>query len=281
MDKSKLKPIIEAILFASSEPMGVSELKKILETSKIDETEPPDVSKAILPDENKSESADVRIQLKEQSERLSEEISLSEIRDILEALVDDCGHNPEKGFELVNVAKGFQFRTKPALAPYLKNLYKLPKPRLSAPSMETLAIVAYQQPVGRHKVEQIRGVDSGAVLKTLLDREFIRIVGRSEEPGRPILYGTAPYFLEMFGLHTLSDLPTLKDLEALEESAGGSPATSMETVEEFQDTFTDEGAQKLVQELESSMRDLRDVEKNIFPETREVPDVPLPDKPEI
>jgi hypothetical protein len=92
----------------------------------------------------------------------------------------------------------------------------LPKPmRLTLPALETLAIAAYRQPIQRSEVEKIRGVDSGGVLKTLLERRLLRIVGRSSEPGQPLLYGTTQAFLEVFNLSTLKELPTLKDLDDL------------------------------------------------------------------
>jgi len=86
---------------------------------------------------------------------------------------------------------------------------------LSRPALETLAIVAYKQPIVRADVEKIRGVDSGGVLRTLLERKLIRILGKKDVPGKPLVYGTSKQFLEMFGLKDLSSLPTLKDLEGL------------------------------------------------------------------
>ena len=93
--------------------------------------------------------------------------------------------------------------------------------RLSQAALETLAIVAYRQPVTRAEVEYVRGVDAGAVLRSLLERKLVRIAGHREVPGRPLLYGTSRRFLEVFGLTKLDDLPTLRDLEELTDSEGG------------------------------------------------------------
>jgi segregation and condensation protein B len=90
--------------------------------------------------------------------------------------------------------------------------------RLSRSAMETLAIVAYKQPAVRSEIEQIRGVDSAGVLKTLLERRLVRIVGRKDAPGRPIMYGTTRQFLQAFGLKDLSDLPALRDIKELKEA---------------------------------------------------------------
>jgi segregation and condensation protein B len=118
-----------------------------------------------------------------------------------------------KGFELIEVAGGYQFRTKPRWAEWVNRLKKAKAVKLSRSALETLAIVAYRQPIIRPEIEEIRGVDSGWVLRTLLEKGLIRIVTRRDIPGRPIVYGTTKAFLELFNLNTLSDLPTLKEIE--------------------------------------------------------------------
>jgi segregation and condensation protein B len=120
---------------------------------------------------------------------------------------------PSKGFELIEVAGGYQFRTKPRWAEWVNRLKKAKAVKLSRSALETLAIIAYRQPIIRPEIEEIRGVDSGWVLRTLLEKSLIRIVTRRDIPGRPIVYGTTKAFLELFNLNTLSDLPTLKDIE--------------------------------------------------------------------
>lgn len=121
--------------------------------------------------------------------------------------------DPTKGMELAEVAGGYQFRTKPMWAKWVARLKKIKAVKLSQPALETLAIIAYRQPIIRPAIEEIRGVDSGWVLRTLLEKGLIRIMGRKDLPGRPILYGTTKAFLELFGLNALSDLPTLKEVK--------------------------------------------------------------------
>ncbi len=111
-------------------------------------------------------------------------------------------------FRVEEIAGGFQLLTRPKYAPWLRRLHSLPlEVRLSAPALETLAVIAYRQPVLRAEIEAIRGVQCGEVLRQLIEREFVRIVGRSEELGRPLLYGTTKRFLQVFGLRHLEDLP--------------------------------------------------------------------------
>ncbi len=119
-----------------------------------------------------------------------------------------------RGLELVEVAGGYQFRTKPRWAEWINRLKKAKAVKLSRSALETLAIVAYRQPIIRPEIEEIRGVDSGWVLRTLLEKGLIRMMGRKDIPGRPIIYGTTKTFLELFSLNTLSDLPTLKEIAA-------------------------------------------------------------------
>ncbi len=121
----------------------------------------------------------------------------------------------ERGITLEEVAEGFQFRTRAEFGEWVRKLKKVKTTALSQPSLETLAIIAYRQPVVRMDVERIRGVDSGGVLRTLLERKLIKIIGKKDVPGKPIVYGTSKKFLEVFGLKDLSELPTLKDLDSL------------------------------------------------------------------
>jgi segregation and condensation protein B len=119
------------------------------------------------------------------------------------------------GIEVVRLASGWHLRTNPEHARWVTKLLAGRPMRLSRAMMETLAIVAYRQPVTRPEVDEIRGVDCGPVLKTLLDRALIRIIGKKEEVGRPLLYGTTPEFLRVFSLGELSDLPTLREYAEL------------------------------------------------------------------
>lgn len=120
-----------------------------------------------------------------------------------------------RAFRFEKVAGGYQLRTVAELAPALRALRPTPPVRLSPASLETLAVVAYRQPVTRTEVENIRGVEAGPVLRSLLERELVRVAGHREVPGRPMLYATTKRFLEVLGLNSLSDLPTLQEVEEL------------------------------------------------------------------
>lgn len=147
-----------------------------------------------------------------------EGVSRAELMSNLRALQADYA-TEGRGLQLVEVAGGFQVTTRPDCAPWIKRLERAKEgAKLSRSAMETLAIVAYKQPVVRAEVEQIRGVDSTGVLQTLLERRLLRIVGRKDAPGRPIMYGTTRQFLQAFGLKDLSDLPALRDIKELKEA---------------------------------------------------------------
>ncbi|MBW2271687.1 MAG: SMC-Scp complex subunit ScpB [Deltaproteobacteria bacterium] len=126
----------------------------------------------------------------------------------------------ERSFEIWEVAGGYQLRTRAEFSGYLQQLQKHRPLRLSRPALETLSIVAYKQPVTRGEVEQVRGVDVGAVMKSLMERHLLRITGQREVPGRPMLYGTTRRFLEVFGLESLGGLPTLRELEEIARERG-------------------------------------------------------------
>jgi len=119
------------------------------------------------------------------------------------------------GIELIQAGGGWRLRTAPDLAPLVRRLWPDRQIRLSKAALEALSVVAYRQPCTRLDVEDVRGVDCGGVLRSLLDRRLVRILGRKDEPGRPLLYGTTPAFLELFSLPDLRSMPTLRDLEAM------------------------------------------------------------------
>jgi segregation and condensation protein B len=142
------------------------------------------------------------------------------LRDILAELAQAC-EEEGRGVVLKEVAGGYQLRTRSDFAAVIRKLHQArPKRRFSRSSLEALAIIAYRQPATRAEVEHIRGVDSGGVLKTLLSQGMIRILGRKEVPGRPILYGTTREFLEYFELRDLESLPTLQEITELEGEEG-------------------------------------------------------------
>jgi segregation and condensation protein B len=126
----------------------------------------------------------------------------------------------DRSFEIWEVAGGYQIRTRAEFSGYLQQLRKERPLRLSHAALESLAIIAYKQPATRGELEAVRGVDTGAVLKGLLERRLIRILGHKEVPGRPLLYGTSKRFLEVFGLESLKKLPSLRELEELAREQG-------------------------------------------------------------
>ena len=140
---------------------------------------------------------------------------LSIVRDCL-TRIQSRFRRPGSGFRLVEVAKGWQFRTDMRAARYVAAMRGEKPLKLSKAALDTLAIVAYRQPATRAEVEDLRGVDPGGILRMLVERGLICVTGRKDEPGRPLMYGTTPEFLSMFGLRDLSDLPTLRDLRELQ-----------------------------------------------------------------
>jgi segregation and condensation protein B len=138
------------------------------------------------------------------------------VKTLLAELVAD--YHP-RGLRLDEVAGGFVFRTSPVFAPFVREQVAKKPVKMSRAQIETIAIVAYRQPVTRPEIDDVRGVDSGAVLKSLLERELVRILGKKDEPGRPMLYGTTPVFLELFGLKALGDLPTLREFTELTDES--------------------------------------------------------------
>lgn len=119
----------------------------------------------------------------------------------------------ERSFQVVELAEGFQILTRAEFDPYLERFDTVPRPsRLSGPALETLAIIAYRQPIGRIEIEYVRGVACGGVIRTLQDRALVDVVARGEGVGRPLLYGTTPRFLNHFGFRSIDDLPRAEEL---------------------------------------------------------------------
>lgn len=140
---------------------------------------------------------------------------IHDIRSAIETLIQE--HESRKGgFFLKEVAGGYQFRTRPEYHQWIKNMIQPNPVRLSKAALETLAIIAYKQPIIRNDIEHIRGVDCGGIIRTLMERKLVRILGRKEIPGRPLIYATTKYFLEFFDLKDLKDLPTPKEIDAME-----------------------------------------------------------------
>ncbi|MDO8527935.1 MAG: SMC-Scp complex subunit ScpB [Deltaproteobacteria bacterium] len=245
METNELKPILEAMIFASEEPLTVNAMTLVLSEAGVEK---------------------------------------DQVKAALEELVRDLNDNAEKGLLLREVGGGFQMVTKPTMASWVQKL-NVAKPRsLSQASLETLAIIAYRQPLIRSEVEAIRGVDSGGVLKTLLERGLIKILGRKEDVGQPLIYGTTAAFLELFHINHLEELPSMKEIEELVESQN--QLSQSDIAEEGTETelvwtesavgiaegeaglslIAEEGDESgALADLENSLKELKALEKEMFP----------------
>ncbi|HCU25808.1 MAG TPA: SMC-Scp complex subunit ScpB [Deltaproteobacteria bacterium] len=241
----------------------------------------------VLAEENSE--ADAAAQLQAVAGKEENKLGRADLQAALQELAAEYRANPSRGIVLAEVAGGWQFRTRPENAALLQQFYQAKPTKLSKPSLETLAIVAYRQPIIRAEIDAIRGVDSGGVLKTLLEKNLIRIVGKQDDPGKPMLYGTTQDFLELFQLKSLQELPTLKEFRELEEefqrkSGKEGVVVENETEESSEDAESsllegdavqeivaalDAEDQTAIEELESSLKELRDVEREIFKEDKE------------
>ncbi len=144
----------------------------------------------------------------------SERPSRDDIRTCLETLREEWA---DRGVELAEVSSGYRFQARQSLAPWLSRLWEERRPRYSRALMETLALIAYRQPITRAEIEDVRGVAvSTHIIKTLLDRDWVRIVGHRDVPGRPALLGTTKQFLDQFNLKSLAELPPLAEISSLE-----------------------------------------------------------------
>jgi segregation and condensation protein B len=173
-------PILEALIFASDEPLSEKTINELLAESEFQEFANPDAMK----------------------------IAIEQINDDLAR----CA----RPYSIVKVAGGYHFVTRSQFGVYVQKLLKAKsRKRLSQAALETLSIVAYKQPVSKPDIEAIRGVNSGEIMNSLLDRGLVTIIGRAETAGRPLLYGTTAEFLRLFGLAALEDLPRMKEIEEL------------------------------------------------------------------
>ena len=170
----ELKRIVEALLFASPDPLSIARIRSIVPGLEADQ-----------------------------------------VKDVLDTLGRDYARE-SRSFQIVEIGGGFQLTTKPDYALWVGKLFEVrSKQNLSKAALETLAVVAYKQPVLRSTIEAIRGVNVDGVLRTLMERDLVRMVGRGEGPGRPLLFGTTRDFLLRFGLGRLSDLPKMEEIEDL------------------------------------------------------------------
>jgi segregation and condensation protein B len=226
-------------------------------------------------------------------DRIKSILSQAETAEIRSAAADLAAEYEERqgGFYLDEVAGGYQIRTRPEYTEWIKKLIQ-PKPlRLSKPALETLVIIAYKQPIIRSDIEHIRGVDCGGVLRVLLERKLIRVLGRKEIAGRPLIYATTKRFLEIFDLKSLRDLPTPKEIEELGAAANEGTTTPMLDTAATSETLLEssggiEAAGERIEETESPgtgpaedepARDtLRTAENDREPETEaDDPDQPI------
>ena len=183
----ELKLILESILFSAQKPLSPAELREVL--------------------------ADAAAHAEDDVARAFKKVKPDDLNAALEQLVREHAA-AARSYRLVCVAGSWQFVSQPEFAPWLRALVgeKMRPARLSQPALETLAIIAYRQPLTRAEIEQIRGVSVDGVMQTLLERDLISQVGRAEVVGRPMTYGTTPLFLEYFGLRNLEDLPAADEL---------------------------------------------------------------------
>jgi segregation and condensation protein B len=149
-------------------------------------------------------------------------VDKKDIRDAVQELAEEYDAR-KGGFHLRTIAGGFQIRTRPEYKDWIKRLIQPKTFRLSKAALETIAIIAYKQPIIRSDIEHIRGVDCGGILRMLLERKLIRVLGRKEIPGRPLIYATTKQFLEVFDLKDLKDLPTPEEIASLENASSDNP----------------------------------------------------------
>lgn len=203
---------------------------------------------------------------------LQPELTLEQLKEVLERLRIEL-REQGRGIRIGEVGGGYQLRTPTEAAPYIKKMVARRPPRLTRATLETLSIVAYRQPVTRGEVEEIRGVDSGAVLRHLLDKKLVKILGRKDDPGRPLLYGTTKGFLSFFSMKDLKSLPTLQDFAELTEEHRaalglGPKEAEAEDVEarltredflevEETDAYAPVGEDEVIMELTESLSDLK------------------------
>lgn len=213
----ELKQLIGAMLFAAKHPLTVAEIRRVLK-------EVGETHRAVGKDFARASEADIRRAVQDARQDLQQ---------------------ARLGFEVTEVAKGFRLVNDSACGPWLRTLLEKGKPsRLSPPALETLAIIAYRQPCTRAEIEAVRGVEVDQMVRNLLEMQLIRMVGRSELPGRPWLLGTTQTFLEHFGLNSLEDLPGIEELRRIEAEQSRAKAPPIQPDEHHavsEDDEDDEG----------------------------------------
>jgi len=190
--------VIEALLFGAQKPLSIKEIADALRRAGTEDEFSPNEFARVKEAEVAAAIEQLKIEYMEQ----------------------------HRAFQLVEKSDGWQLVTDPSYARWVRNLFPEPRPaRLSAPALETLAIIAYRQPITRADVEAVRGVNIDGVLQTLMERGLVKISGRAEIPGRPLLYETTQFFLDHFGLKNLDQLPNVQELRTRYLPAAPRPAT--------------------------------------------------------
>lgn len=211
-----------AVPQGSVEPISVDEL---LHLGSEAETEPPE------PDADLPRAASILESLLlvstepipvDKARQLLGGLNRAQVREVL-ALLRAKYPADSSGILVEEVGKGFQFRTNPANQEHVRRLFDVKPPRFSRAALETLAIVAYKQPLTRQEIEQIRGVDCAGSLKTLMDRRLVRVMGKKDVAGKPFLFGTSREFMETFSLGSLSELPSMREIEDFLAASAGTP----------------------------------------------------------
>ncbi len=215
MVQQELIRILEALLFASDQPLTMPKLREVLR-----EPAAPATSEVVVAQESQDEPPASELTQPQDVSTQDDDWS-AQVRVAIGALKEKySGHDAP--VVILEVAEGWQFASNPIYAPWIKKLFKDHTSfRLSQPALETLAIIGYRQPITRAEIEELRGVEVIAALETLLERNFIKVAGRKETVGRPLLYATTSEFLRQFGLRSLNELPKL-DADAEAQSIEGS-----------------------------------------------------------
>lgn len=232
-ERPSIHRIICALILGADHPLTPVEIQKILETVEeedriADETTALDISDDELAeaqaeaDRSNTASAGTAVPEAQPSLRATaaeklalkpeapKVLSVAGVKKVLQEIQSNF-HKLGLGMELVEVAGGYRFQTAPDCGKWVRKMLNKGKPtRLTRPTIETLAIIAYRQPVARSEIESIRGVSVGHVIKALMEMQLVRIIGRSDLPGRPFLFGTTPTFLGHFGLSSLNELEPIK-----------------------------------------------------------------------
>ncbi len=228
MEKERVKGILESVLFASEKPLSTERLTVVFDDTYTKE----------------------------------------EIYSILDELRTELMSSEQRGVKLEEIAGGWQLRTKEDNNPWVKKLENIRPIRLSPTALEVLAIIAYKQPITKAETDKIRGVDSTHIFKTLMDKNLVRICGRSDLPGRPLLYSTTPEFLEVFGLKEIRELPSITEIEEMvSRSFGNSGDYGMELNESLRMVVEENSNIEIVDdgtdEADTAIENMREIGKEL------------------